>query len=98
MGLGPFAIGYVLLILLGSIRILRDGHIAAGVFSILAVATAITFGAWSEMPRYAMAGFPASLGLALVLSTSRARWLLVSFFATLQAAWVVAIYSAFGTP
>jgi hypothetical protein len=98
LGLGIFAIGYPLLILVGGLRLLRDGHRAAAAFSVLAVATAIMFGAWSEMPRYAMAGFPASLGLALLLSTSRARWLLVALFAALQAAWIVAIYSAFGTP
>ncbi len=98
LGLGAFSLGYTLLMLLGSIRLLRDRQLGAGVFSFLAALTAITLASWSEAPRYAMAGFPASLGLALIVSTPRARWLLVLLFAMLEAAWIVAIYSAFGTP
>jgi hypothetical protein len=98
VALGLFAIGYTLLMLVGSVRVLRDRHLTAGTFSIFAVMTAIMLGAWSEMPRYAMVGFPANVGLTLLMPTPRSRLLLVVFFASMQAAWVVAVYSEFGMP
>lgn len=97
-GLGFLALGYTLVMLAGSVRLIQAGTIGLGVYGIVVVASAIAFGHWSEMPRYAMAAFPANIAIAELLPPGRSRILAVAVMAALQAAWVVTIYSGLATP
>jgi hypothetical protein len=94
-GMGVLALGYVLVMLWGSVRLIRAGRTGLGIYGVAIVASAIMFGGWSDMPRYAMAAFPANVAIAELMPTARSRVLLVVLFAALQAAWVVAVYSGF---
>ena len=97
-GLGFVALAYALLLVLGGLRLVRDGHLAIGSYSVLVAGTALLFGAWSEIPRYAMAAFPAAVAIAADLRTRNAKVIVIALFAAVQAAWIVATYSAFGPP
>jgi hypothetical protein len=94
-GLGVLALGYVLLMMWGSFRLVRAGRTGLGIYGVVIVASAFMFGGWSDMPRYAMVAFPANVVIAELMPTPRSKILLVISFAALQAAWVVAVYSGF---
>ena len=100
---GPYGLGllggvYVVAMLFGGLRLVRDGHIALGAYAVIAAATALLLGAWSELPRYALAAFPACVALAGFLRSNRPGILVVGLLAVLQAAFAFATFAGLGPP
>jgi hypothetical protein len=97
-GLGLAVAAYALAMLLGGIRLVRDGHVAPGTYAVIAAAMALLFGAWSELPRYTLAAFPACVALVGFLPTTRTKILVVVVLAALQLAFAFATFAGLGPP
>ncbi len=88
---------FPVVVVVGILRVFRDGHADLAIFAAVLVATSL-LEPWRSMPRLAAVAFPAFGGLAALLPTWRSRVVLLTAFGVAEVGFAYGAVVGFITP